>query len=228
VSETRDRALVQKLIRRGRPRQLDRAERSKRVIDAAELVFGESGYSAASMDVIARRAGMSKKTIYLLFENKQALFAALIDSRREALAAIMASEACEQCREPEEGLQRFLRQIARFVLAPRQAALVRLAVAESQRAPELANAFCEEGSAKACSGLVAWLAAQHERGVLHIPDPQAAAKMLFHMAIADLQMRLLLGAPCEAQDKEIDERVEQAVRLFVNGARPRLKTDSSK
>ena len=198
------------------------------MIDAAELVFGESGYSAASMDGIARRAGMSKKTIYLLFANKQALFNALIDSRREALAAIMASESCDESRAPEEGLKRFLRQIARFVLAPRQAALVRLAVAESQRAPELANAFCEEGSAKACSGLVDWLAAQHERGVLHIPDPQVAAKMLFHMVIADLQMRLLLGARCETQEKDIDERVEQAVRLFVDGARPRPKTPLSK
>lgn len=115
----------------------------------------------------------------------------------------------------------FLRRIAQFVLAPRQAALYRLAVAESQRAPELANAFYREGSTKACSSLMQWLALQDERGVLDIPDPAAAAKMLFHMAIAELQMRLLIGECREPDIHAIDERVEQAVRLFLDGVRVR-------
>ena len=107
-----------------------------------------------------------------------------------------------------------MRRIAGFVLAPRQAALYRLVVAESQRAPELANAFHREGSTKACSALEEWLALQHERGVLDIPDSASAAKMLFHMAISELQMRLLIGACAEPDANAIDERVDYAVRLF--------------
>ena len=56
---------------RGRPRLLDETTRRDRLVAAAEHVFVEMGYGAASMDDIARRAGMSKKTIYQVFETKQ-------------------------------------------------------------------------------------------------------------------------------------------------------------
>lgn len=206
---------------RGRPRQLDDTARRERLIAAAEHVFVEMGYGAASMDGIARRAGMSKKTIYQVFETKEDLFTAVIDSRKAALAAMIEGEGSDELHDPEDVLRRFLQQIARFVLAPRQAALYRLAVAESQRAPELANAFHREGSTKACFALMQWLASQHERGILHVPDSESAAKMLFYMAIAELQMRLLIGECREPDVSAIDERVDYAVRLFLDGARTR-------
>ena len=214
---------VRKPGARGRPRLLDEAARRERLIAAAEHVFVELGYGAASMDGIARGAGMSKKTIYQVFETKQDLFAAVIDSRKAALAAMIEAEGCDDERKPEDVLRRFLRQIAYFVLAPRQAALYRLAVAESQRAPELANAFHREGSTKACSALTEWLALQHERGVLDVPDAESAAKMLFYMAIAELQMQLLIGDCREPDAGAIDERVDRAVRLFLDGTRTRDK-----
>jgi AcrR family transcriptional regulator len=212
---------------RGRPPQLDEAERRGRLIAAAEGAFVELGYGAANMDGIAKRAGMSKKTIYRVFQTKQDLFAAVIDSRRDALAAMIEAEGCDGSLQPDDVLRRFLGQIARFVLAPRQAALYRLAVAESQRAPELANAFYREGSTKPCSALMQWLALQHERGSLHVPDSAAAAKMLFCMAIAELQMRLLIGACSEPDEAAIDERVDHAVRLFLDGARVRTALKKS-
>jgi AcrR family transcriptional regulator len=203
---------------RGRPLQLDHTVRRKRLIDAAEQVFLQMGYGAANMDEIARRASMSKKTIYRVFETKQELFAAVIDGRRDELAAIIKDEAGDnETRAAEDVLKGFLRQIARFVLAPRQAALYRLALAESQRAPELANAFCREGSTRACAPLEDWLSRQHERGRLHLPDPAAATKMLFYMAIAELQMRLLIGECREPDELLIEARIDQAVRVFLNG-----------
>ncbi len=206
---------------RGRPRLFDEATRREILVAAAEHVFVDEGYGAASMDDIARRAGMSKKTIYQVFETKHDLFAAVIESRKAELAAMIEGEGSDAARPPDEVLRGFLRRIAGFVLAPRQAALYRLAVAESQRAPELANAFYREGSTKACSPLTQWLALQHECGVLDIPDPASAAKMLFHMAVAELQMRLLIGDCREPDGRTIDERVDYAVRLFLDGARVR-------
>jgi AcrR family transcriptional regulator len=212
---------------RGRPRLLDDSARRERLIAAAEHVFVDMGYGAANMDGIAKRAGMSKKTIYQVFATKEELFAAVIDSRKAALAAMIESEGADELRQPEDVLRRFLGQIARFVLAPRQAALYRLAVAESQRAPELANAFHREGSTKACSALMEWLASQHERGTLHVPDSASAAKTLFYMAIAELQMRLLIGDCQEPDELMIDERVHYAVRLFLDGARARRSEDET-
>src|SRR5579872_3805528 len=56
--------------RRGRPCQIGAFERRQRLIEAAECEFLESGYGAAATNNIARRAGMSKKTLYRLFDSK--------------------------------------------------------------------------------------------------------------------------------------------------------------
>ena len=83
--------LAQRPTVRGRPRQLDDAARRKRLVAAAEHVFVEMGYGAASMDGIARCAGMSKKTIYQVFETKQDLFVAVIDSRAFGLVVMLTT-----------------------------------------------------------------------------------------------------------------------------------------
>jgi len=206
---------------RGRPRQIEQAERREKLIEAAELVFVETGYGAANVDDIARRASMSKKTIYQIFDTKESLFAAVIAARRAVLASMIDVEACNADASPENVLRHFLSEFARFVLAPRQAALYRLVIAESQRAPELAHAFYREGRTKARSALTQWLALQHERKVLHVPDAASAAGMLFSMVIAEPQMCLLIGESPEPSEECIRERVDRALDIFLNGARVR-------
>src|SRR6185436_11865592 len=98
---------------RGRPRQLDESERRRRLIEAAEKVFVQMGYGAANVDDIAGRAAMSKKTLYQVFPTKESLFAAVIESRRAALAAMIDADASDQSRAPDDVLRRFLRQVAR-------------------------------------------------------------------------------------------------------------------
>jgi AcrR family transcriptional regulator len=208
--------------RRGRPCQIAEPERRQLLLDAAESVFVELGYSSASMDDIARRAGMSKKTLYRLFETKEALFAAVIAARRATLETTTESGDCPDVETAEKVLRRFLGGIARFVLAPRQAALYRLVIAESQRAPEIAHAFHREGPSMARAPLSNWLAQQNARGTLRVADPVSAASMLFSMVIADLQMCLLVGEIRPPDDAQIDQSVNRAVDLFLRGASPNL------
>ncbi len=206
---------------RGRPRQIAEPERRKRLIDAAEHVFVELGYGTASMDDIARGARMSKKTLYQVFDTKESLFAAVIAARRAVLAAMVEAQGCDEGCSLEDVLRRFLRQVARCVLAPRQAALYRLVIAESQRAPELAHAFYREGPTKARLALTEWLSLQDARNTLIVPDPATAESMLFSMVIAQPQRGLLIGERGEPSEEEIDQRVERAVAIFLDGARPR-------
>jgi len=213
--------------RRGRPCLIAEPERRELLIEAAENIFIELGYSATSMDDIARHAGMSKKTLYRLFETKESLFAAVIAARRASLNATMESHDCPDIKTAGDVLRRYLGAIARFVLAPRQAALYRLVIAESQRAPELAHAFYCAGPNKARTPLSDWLALQNQRGTLHVPDPPNAASMLFSMVIGDLQMRLLIGEIRATDDNAIDHRVECAIELFLRGALPRTDKKSA-
>jgi AcrR family transcriptional regulator len=207
--------------RRGRPPLLAEPERRQLLLDAAESVFLELGYSSSSMDDIARRAGMSKKTLYRLFDTKESLFAAVVAGRRAVLNAMIEAEDCSDADAPDDVLRRFIGNIARFVLAPRQASIYRLVIAESHRAPEIAHAFHREGPSKARAMLTEWLRVQDEKGLLRVPDAAAAASMLISMVIADPQMCLLVGEIRPPEDAMIAERVNRAVDLFLRGALPR-------
>jgi len=60
------------------------------VIDAAANVFAERGYERATIDGIARRAGVSKGSVYWNFDSKEQLFTALLDERiDQPLLAVM-------------------------------------------------------------------------------------------------------------------------------------------
>jgi AcrR family transcriptional regulator len=207
--------------RRGRPCLITEPERRELLLDAAEAVFIEQGYTEAGMDEIARRAGMSKKTLYRLYDTKEALFLAVINARRGELAATLSVDDISDSLPAEMVLGRFLLGIGRFLLAPRQAALYRLLISEVHRTPELARALHEDCPGKLCNFLEDWIARQNALGKLAVDDPETAAGMLFSMVIAEPQMRSFM---CNNTDDDLaclEARVHAAVKLFLDGARPR-------
>ncbi|MDT0613553.1 TetR/AcrR family transcriptional regulator [Streptomyces lancefieldiae] len=72
-------------------RRMPRAVREQQMLDAAVRIFGQRGYTAASMDEIAELAGVSKPLVYLYLNSKEDLFTACI--RREARALTEAVRA---------------------------------------------------------------------------------------------------------------------------------------
>ena len=207
--------------RRGRPCLIPETERRELLLAAAERVFVELGYTETNMDDIAKHAGMSKKTLYRLFETKEALFTEVVAARRAELADSVSVIPMSDTRAPELVLRDFLLDIVRFVLAPRQAALYRLILTEVHRAPELARAFHQDCPGKLCNVLQEWIARQNAAGVLEVAEPKIASGMLFSMVIGEPQMQALMCGGEDADSSVIKRRVEYAVDLFLDGARPR-------
>src|SRR5258708_27149631 len=77
--------------------------RPTEILDAALKVFAQKGFAAARMDDIAKAAGVTKGTIYLYFENKEAVFKSLV---REAVGSTIANVAADV--QSYEGSARFL------------------------------------------------------------------------------------------------------------------------
>src|ERR1044072_2397431 len=74
------------------PRWQRRPEaRPEEILDAAQQVFGESGFARAKLDDIARLAGVSKGTLYLYFDSKETLFREMV--RAKAVATLREGEA---------------------------------------------------------------------------------------------------------------------------------------
>src|SRR5882762_1549236 len=89
-----------------------RAERDRRLIDAAERLFLRKGFHATTMDEVAAASSISKKTIYQAFESKEALFHALVQTRRAPIFAPIATDG-----PAAKILTEALRTSAQFVLS---------------------------------------------------------------------------------------------------------------
>lgn len=183
--------------------------------DAAEAVFLRDGYAAATMDEVARRAGMSKRTLYQVFSSKAALFEAVLEDYRAPMHIDVAVEA-----EPDvaAALTAILMAAARQLLTPRAIGIFRLILAEMPRSPELAGAFHRAKLGRGATPLERRIEAEMEKGRLRGSDPRVAADMLFSMVILSLSVEVMLGLRELPDDAEIARRVRTAVEMFLRGA----------
>ena len=202
------------LRRGGRPSR-DEAERlGDTILDVAAALFFAEGYGATSIEKIARRAQISKRTFYHRFPDKAALFDAVV--RR----------IVERLRPPNDaslfvggGLDEILRRLARTILRaslmPEALGLYRVIVAESGRFPELAATVAGQGARQ--EGIVR-IAALLERAVPGIDGEAArfAAAQFMFMVIA-LPQRRALGMGTPMTDAELDAWADDTVALFLNG-----------
>src|SRR5438045_8534002 len=120
-------------------------ERPKQILDAALEVFAERGFAAARLEDIAKRAGLSKGTIYLYFPNKEELFREVI--RHTIIAQIERAErelAAAAQQSASDTLAQFVRGYWGFLRSPNFAALFRLIHAELSNFPDLARFYGRE------------------------------------------------------------------------------------
>jgi len=96
------------------PRRRDRAARELEIIEAAEEIFGERGYAAASMDDIAARAGVSKPLVYQYYGSKDGLFVACLSRLRAQLVESVA-EVVLRAPDAERAMYDGLAQWFRFL-----------------------------------------------------------------------------------------------------------------
>jgi len=114
-------------------------ERPAQILDAALAVFGEKGVAGARLEDIAERAGISKGTVYLYFENKHELFSEVLRQwSREVLEQV--HEAAEGS-PAEDSLREFASRYWALLRSPRFATIQRLVAAEIQSFPELAREY---------------------------------------------------------------------------------------
>src|SRR5271155_2981977 len=139
----------------------------RQIMDGARSVFLSAGFDGASMNDIARAAGVSKGTLYVYFDSKEHLFEALIREDKEQ----QAERSClfpREAGEPAELLGAFGRRLVEMVLRPEAVAQVRVVIAATARFPSLGRAFYEAGPRYGVQKLAARLEAYAKAGALEI------------------------------------------------------------
>jgi len=118
--------------------------RPEEIISAALEVFADRGFAATKLEDVARRAGVTKGTIYLYFENKEALFKALI---RQTIVPVLAQGeelAKSFTGSARELFERLVREYWRLVGETSLVGIPKLMMAEANNFPELARFYYEE------------------------------------------------------------------------------------
>lgn len=201
------------------PRQVGQIDRRKSqdILDAAALAFAEGGLDTP-MEAIARRAGVSKQTIYNHYGCKEELLRALFARRSalvvEPLSAAHADEALE------DRLTDYILRIMDAYLGANGASALRAAIAASIARPDLGAAVYAAGPAAGRAQVTAFLRAEVSAGRLAIEDFDEAAEILSGMAAGSLLLRILLDAPVERSKEVLAKRARACARRFMRAYAP--------
>jgi AcrR family transcriptional regulator len=189
----------------------------ERMLRAAFELMLEQGFARTSMLQIATRAQVSKRDLYALFENKTALLAEGIGAR----ACRMRSRLDEAMPVPESrkalaaALVEVGASILRIACDPGVLMIYRLAIAESDQAPEIGRVLDENGRAANHRALVEFLKKAQARGLLEAGDPAALAARFSMVLWHELQVPLLLRVREPPGAKEIEIRARAATRAIM-------------
>jgi AcrR family transcriptional regulator len=181
---------------------------------AAYELFLQHGYGNVTMDEIARRAGVSKATIYAHFADKAELFAGIM--RTDCSMTWVKGELEGR---PVDDVRACLIDLGHSYMGvlTEKGAMSRMVIAESQRFPELAEIFFEHGPNASRRALARYLERACAAGKLAIADTDRAANQFYALLRDDTYLRGLLGLPIAGGQAELDAVVEAAVDLFLKG-----------
>ena len=196
--------------------RLSAAGRRATLLQTAEAVFLDRGFHIATMNDIARQAGMSKKTIYQLFPGKASLFEALLADRLRILPAVIENDG----RALRAVLIDALCRAVEHALTERQIALFRLMVADAAGPTDALTPWERSGVVgQSSAALAQWLAAEAEKGTLRVDNPVEAASWLFWSAAGKFTFQALLDKRAGPTRETIERQVRRTVDAFLLEAR---------
>ena len=203
---------------RGRPQVRSDDETRQIIYEAARHEFAGNGYAATSMDTVARRAGVSTKTLYRLIPNKAALFEGMVADRLDRFLANVNLQAVDHA-DIEEALYAALMACADLALDPEVVALQRMVLQETGKSSDIAPTFYRNGPQRTVTALADWLRVQQTRGLIALDDIDEAAGMLLGMATSAPQRAAIFGGQPLPQRSQIEARLRRCAKLFLRGCR---------
>ena len=199
-------AVLEQSVRKGR--------KFDQVLEGARIIFLRDGFDGASVDDIAREAGVSKATLYSYFPDKRLLFmeVAKAECRRQADEA----EALIDGAAPVEQVLRLAAErLIEFVLSDFGQRVFRICVAESDRFPGLGHEFYHSGPLLIRERIAEYLRGAMARGEVRIDDVYLAADQFLQLCKADLHERMIFGMAdcCGPSDRQ--RVIDGAVSMFM-------------
>jgi AcrR family transcriptional regulator len=200
-----------------RPRWQRRKEaRPAEIVAAALEAFVERGYTATKLEDVARRAGITKGTMYLYFANKEELFKAVV---RESIVPVIALG--ERMAQEHRGASRdlladLIRGWWEHIGSSKISGIPKLMMAEAGNFPELARFYFDEVVQRGQRLITGVLQQGVERGEFRPLDLAVAAKLAFAPLVHFAVMKHSFGH-CVAIPLDPHVVIEAHIDVFTRG-----------
>ncbi|MEV8314004.1 TetR/AcrR family transcriptional regulator [Streptomyces sp. NPDC059900] len=197
------------------------AQKRAAILSAARELFLADGFDRTSVDAVAARAEVSKRTVYDYFGDKRTLLQAVVDAVGEAMITTIRRTLDDTLSDIpgdaglEDALVTFSMRIATDMLGSAEyATLQRLVRAESGNLPHKGyNSMADTPD----EAIAERFAACGDAGLLHVPDPRLAADQFIALTFGVALDRL--GSANAAEDSRVRPLVVEGVRTFLRAYR---------
>ena len=196
---------------RGRPRD---TSKNKAIIHSASRLFLEKGFDGTSMDDIAKRAGVSKQTVYSHFACKEVLCSEAISLAVKRYSPDTALENMEE-HSLEADLRAVCDKFARLLLGDDSVAMANLLVTSAPKGSEFAKIYWNAGPQAMHGKLKDFLQHWIDQGALSIDDTSKAADLLATLLKGKVHFLRSIGLMDTISEEQIQENVEDTVTIFL-------------
>ncbi len=198
----------------GTPLEIKRGRKYDQVVAGARTVFLAEGFEGASVDLIAKEAGVSKATLYSYFPDKRMLFieVAKEECARQADRALMVEDADQPVRDV---LIMAATNMMAFLTSSFAQRIFRICVAETDRFPELGQEFYRSGPQLLEDRLSAYFVEAVKRGELRIDNVRLAAQQFDTLMKADVFVKMVFNVIETPDPEAMDRVIEGAVDTFL-------------
>ena len=198
----------------GKEEVIRKGRKFDQVLEGARSVFLRDGFEGASVDDIARAAGVSKATLYSYFSDKRLLFleVARCECRRQTdeTEALICTATTVR-----EVLTIAAIRLVDFFLSEFSLRVFRICAAESDRFPEIGRTFFEYGPAEVRARLVAYLEHAESVGHVTVTDKPLAADQFLELCKAELFPKAMFGVGGPASEADKARVATGAVDMFL-------------
>ena len=199
------------------PKFQRRAEdRPSEICGAALDVFSEKGFAAAKLDEIARRAGVSKGTLYLYFKDKEDLFRAVVRDTVAPNIDVVRSMVEGADLPFADVVRMFLPRFAAITSQVRVGAVAKMVIGESRNFPELAKVWHDEVVSKALGMIGGLIERAQAKGEVRAGDPRLHAFTLMGPMMMGILWRETLQ-PVGGAPLDIEELAKQHAETVLAG-----------
>jgi AcrR family transcriptional regulator len=203
-----------KCTRPGRPKVVSDEDQCAVILNATREIFLAKGYDKMTMDDVAAKAGMSKKTLYRLFKDgKTALFIGFVEAHRAEMVALPGDY-------DHLSLEEALAKIFHVDIETEEdfvrMSVLKMIKVEAAKSPEVLAFLKEHVGERSLSLLEEWLQHQVDMGRIRPCDCRNAARILLDMIFGAIIKKG--GQLCEWPDQaERSTYMRQCIDIFVNG-----------